>query len=340
MCACIKIDQNPQEKKETKSIIILFLLQKTLQWFLKAPSSVVGSLWAQKARTSVGFTSLPLPGYQHRPPAPRLYNPDVFFPFIALNTEEESRQSQRCFCSLASLSHNASNPCGSEEMPRWSAQTQLPEDVWCQSMAWIFRACTSSIQLTKEQSSHKTFFFSQHLLWNEVFSRIKHFFHNKTFLPCLWPFPASGGKDQRLAGSRVILSAPLGFVPWKTLMCGRNTENQLSKGAQGTTAGVARAVCTRWPLHYASWTEILVRGKSVSVLVFSSVSSEALCCWRTIQRVRAAFGVQQNCRTPAISHMCVPVYTRGESGLVVSKEQPATDSERLLFYSQHSEKSG
>lgn len=38
--------------------------------------------------------------------------------------------------------------------------------------------------------------------------------------------------------------------------------------------------------------------------------------------------------------MSVPVYTRGESGLVVSKRQLATDSERLLFYSQHSEKSG
>lgn len=38
--------------------------------------------------------------------------------------------------------------------------------------------------------------------------------------------------------------------------------------------------------------------------------------------------------------MSVPVYTRGESALVVLEKQPATDSERLLFYSQHSEKSG
>lgn len=41
-----------------------------------------------------------------------------------------------------------------------------------------------------------------------------------------------------------------------------------------------------------------------------------------------------------LSHTSVPVYTRGESGLVVSEKQLATDSERSLFYSQHSEKSG
>lgn len=70
------------------------------------------------------------------------------------------------------------------------------------------------------------------------------------------------------------------------------------------------------------------------------VSAEALLCWRTIQRIRAAFGIEQNCIIPAISHMSVPVYTRGESALVVLEKQPATDSERLLFYSQHSEKSG
>lgn len=104
-------------------------------------------------------TVTPLPGDEHQPPAPTCTTP-----FIALNSKGESGQSQRCSCSLESLSHNASNPSGSEEIPLWwSAQTQLllPEDVWWQPMAWICKAYTASIQLTKEQSSHKSFFLPQ-----------------------------------------------------------------------------------------------------------------------------------------------------------------------------------
>lgn len=157
-----------------------------------------------------------------------------------------------------------------------------------------------------------------------------------TFLPCLWPFTAGGGKEQRLVGTRVILSAPLGFVPQKTLVCERNTENQLSKGARGTHCRWGQSSLHKMStaLCKLSWNTGQ-RQTCLSPCLFQCFI-RSFTLLENIQRVRAAFGVEQNCTTPAISHTSMPVYRRGASGPVVSKK---TDSERLLFYSQHSEKS-
>lgn len=262
----------------------------------------------------------PLPGDQHWPPDPHLYNPNVFLPFLALNIREESGQSQRFSRSLASPSHNASNPSGSKETPRWSAQTQQSPSFrpqrMCGDVPWPGSAKPTLPTYQGAKLPRKPFSLSILVMEWSVF-------HNKAYKPGKMchhelghisslpvSIPSQWGKEQRLPGWRVLLSAPLDFVPQKTLVCGRNTENY-NKGAGGTAAGVARALCTRWPLHYASWAEILLRGKPASLLVFSSVSSEALLCWRTIQRVRAAFGVELNCITPVLSHVCACLHKRG-----------------------------
>lgn len=141
-----------------------------------------------------------------------------------------------------------------------------------------------------------------------------------TFLPCLWPFTAGGGKEQRLVGTRVILSAPLGFVPQKTLVCGRNTENQLSKGARGTHCRWGQSSLHKMStaLCKLSWNTGQ-RQTCLSPCLFQCFIRSFTLLENT-QRVRAAFGVEQNCTTPAISHTSMPVYRRGASGPVVSKK--------------------
>lgn len=135
-CECIKIEQNPQER-ETKSIIMLFLFQTPLQWFLKAHSNVLGSLWAQKDKCWFPITELvtvtSLLGDQQQPPAPLLYNPNVFLPLIALNLKGRIQTKPKIFLFFGS--HNASNPSGSEEIPRWGAQTQHSPS-FCSQRMW------------------------------------------------------------------------------------------------------------------------------------------------------------------------------------------------------------
>ena len=147
---------------------------------------------------------------------------------------------------------------------------------WCWSMGWICKAYTTRIQLTKEQSSHKSFFSV-----GTCVTKLSAF-HNNAYNSCekchhelghVSSLPVTihsyvGERSQRLGDSKVILFAPLGLVSWKPLACGRSTEKQLSKEAWGSSAGVAGAVCITWPLHYTSWAEILVRGQPVCLLVF------------------------------------------------------------------------
>lgn len=127
-------------------------------------------------------------------------------------------------------------------------------------------------------------FLCQYLLWSA--------FRNNAYNPCKKCHQDLGHvssllvtihshveeRSQRLGGSRIILLAPLGFISWKPLVCGRSTGKQLSKEASGSSAGIVRAVCIRWPLHYASWAEILARGQPVCLLVFPDISSQALLC--------------------------------------------------------------
>lgn len=236
----------------------------------------------------------PLPGDQHWPPAPHLYKPNVLLPFLALNIEEESRQSQRCSRSLASLSHNASKPSGSKETPRWGAQTQQSPSVCSQGPvllrmsgdgAWPGSAKPTlpGSRLPSSKAPTKAFF---SVSTCEVHSKIKlikikppwagtHF-----FLACDHSQPVAERSRGWLAPESFSLHH-LALSHRKPSCVGGILKISSAKGHEEPTAGGARAVCTRWALHYASWAEILVRGKPVCLLVFSSVSSEALLCWRT-----------------------------------------------------------
>lgn len=135
-CKCLKIDQTQQRRKQNPLLSFSYLRNHCSGFWKHAP--MCWDLYEHRRQRCglVHITELntvtPLPGDQHWPPAPHLYKPNVLLPFLALNVEEESRQSQRCSRSLTSLTHNASKPSGSKETPRWSAQTQQSPSVCSQ----------------------------------------------------------------------------------------------------------------------------------------------------------------------------------------------------------------
>lgn len=172
---------------------------------------------------------------------------------------------------------------------------------------------TPSIQLTKEQSSHKKSFISQYLLWNEMFSIIKlislvrwagtHF-----FLPCDHSQPVG----ERTRGCLAAESFSLPHLA-------------LSHGIPSCVGGILKISLAKgleplqvWPEEFAQDDHCLMQAElkywseaNLSVSLSFPVFHQKIYAAGELSRVRAAFGVEQNCTTPAISHICACLHKKG-----------------------------